>query len=276
MEKRKKLTESSTYVIDHVEDPLIDDPTRKNKNNASPTLVLLSIVLFIVVYYAYLTIQKPNKDLPSLTVHIPSFHEDINIHIPSIQKDALPIIEQIKLENQKLGDQTSMEDSKVKEMGLQQHVDRLLDEISKIKIKHVAIEDNPIGLQLKQELQDNLRRLIPLRYGSPPYLVEMKLRFPETMPDYATNGPYGTILIKLGPIELIPYSVYNFLEIVRHWKSGSFHRNAGHVLQSMISTTNDMKSLVFQEYHPDYPHTLLTMGYAGKLPRLVCGIRCLS
>jgi cyclophilin family peptidyl-prolyl cis-trans isomerase len=97
----------------------------------------------------------------------------------------------------------------------------------------------------------------------------MKLTFPKTMNDYEKAGPDGRIIIEMAPIELVPYCVYYFLELVTHFKGGSFHRFAGHVLQAMASGDNTMgggggKGLAFQEYHPDNPHKLLTLGYAGR------------
>lgn len=65
-------------------------------------------------------------------------------------------------------------------------------------------------------LQDKLRVLLKSRYGSPPYMVEMKLQFPESM---AESGPLeDKIIFELAPIELVPYSVYFFLEVIKNWK----------------------------------------------------------
>jgi hypothetical protein len=65
-------------------------------------------------------------------------------------------------------------------------------------------------------LQDKLRVLLNSRYGSPPYMVEMKLQFPESM---AESGPLeDKIIFELAPIELVPYSVYFFLEVIKNWK----------------------------------------------------------
>jgi hypothetical protein len=91
------------------------------------------------------------------------------------------------------------------------------------------------------------------------------------MPDYETAGADGRIIIELGPIDLVPYSVYYWLEIVRRFKAGAFHRNAGHVLQAQVYLTEPVATdkfkrsgLAFQEYNKDYPHNKLTLGYAGR------------
>lgn len=115
------------------------------------------------------------------------------------------------------------------------------------------------------------------------------------------------IVIELAPIDYVPYSVYMFLEhIVKGYKtgntclrsgriysfiycrcyacivwanfdlvflfhlySGSFHRNAGHVLQAMVTVQdennhNHHERFAWQEYSPHYPHKKYTLGYAGR------------
>ena len=41
------------------------------------------------------------------------------------------------------------------------------------------------------------------------------------MPDFNENGEDGTLLVEMGPLEFVPYSVHLFLETVRNWKGGS-------------------------------------------------------
>jgi hypothetical protein len=67
-------------------------------------------------------------------------------------------------------------------------------------------------------------------------------------------------------VDLIPCSVFYFLELARTWKSGAFHRNAGHVLQVQSHATSyfSKKPMPFQEYSPDFPHLPGTTGYAGR------------
>lgn len=80
-----------------------------------------------------------------------------------------------------------------------------------------------------------------------------------------------TIVIELAPIEHVPYLVYMFLEkVVTGFKSGSFHRNAGHVLQAMTTIEdvqtghNSHESFAWQEYSEHFPHKKFTLGYAGR------------
>lgn len=74
----------------------------------------------------------------------------------------------------------------------------------------------------------------------------------------------------MNSIEHVPYSVYNFLEIVRRFESGNFHRNAGHVLQAHVQLKKPNEDdffkgqgLAYQEYSEFTPHKKLSFGYAG-------------
>lgn len=95
----------------------------------------------------------------------------------------------------------------------------------------------------------------------------MKLKFPQVMIDLndklnATAG-YATIVIELAPFEILPHAVYTFLEIIRTYKRGEFHRNAGHVLQAQVSA-DFQGGVVYMEYDRRYPHQKHTLGYAGR------------
>ena len=106
--------------------------------------------------------------------------------------------------------------------------------------------------------------LLP-RYGEHEhYRVRVELEFQDTMPDFAERGQHGTLVLEMAPVEYIPVSVYNWLEIARTWKSGEFHRNAGHVLQATTRAGAVTKSLAFQEYDERYPHKKGTVGYCGR------------
>ena len=45
-------------------------------------------------------------------------------------------------------------------------------------------------------------------------MLELKLHFPESMPDYAEKGASGTVLVEMAPVDLMPYSVLTFLDMV--------------------------------------------------------------
>jgi len=135
-------------------------------------------------------------------------------------------------------------------------------ELRQMKRSGVVMETDQKAKDKIRALQDELRAFVVQEWGPEPYRVEMTLTFPETMKDYETAGPTGVIQFELAPLTLVPYSTYFFLEVIRKWKGGAFHRNAGHVLQALVHS--DSPGLAFQEYSPEYPHKRLTMGYAGR------------
>mmetsp|Transcript_40247 Transcript_40247/g.97163 ORF Transcript_40247/g.97163 Transcript_40247/m.97163 type:complete len:359 (-) Transcript_40247:256-1332(-) len=127
------------------------------------------------------------------------------------------------------------------------------------------MENDPNALKMIRELQHFTQKLVLMRYGNhKTFRVALDLEFPSTIPDYQENGDNtGRVVFEMGPIDLIPCSVFYFLEIARTFKKGSFIRNAPHVLQaSVISKVR--KEMPFQEYSPEHPHKKGTTGYAGR------------
>ena len=140
------------------------------------------------------------------------------------------------------------------------------EQVRAIKKTGVIMEADKKSLEMTGKLQDETRKLLKLRYGdfgNKNYRVELSLEFQPSIPDFSDKGKAGSIVVELAPISLLPCSVYNFLEIARTWKSGAFHRNAGHVLQA-LARSDVTASMPFQEYSKEYPHKKGTMGYAGR------------
>lgn len=153
---------------------------------------------------------------------------------------------------------------------LQRTVDALDAKVRAHKSKPgVIMEQDPEGMKLTKELQHVTHQLLVKRYGRHTFRVRVDLIFPEVivkkdglLPAKAKNQDF--LVLELAPIDLIPCSVYYFLEIARTWKSGAFHRNANHVLQVATHAEAVKKSMPFQEYSPEYPHAKGTVGYAGR------------
>jgi hypothetical protein len=134
--------------------------------------------------------------------------------------------------------------------------------------KDVIMETDPQGMELTKSLQEATLALLKHRYGPhEAFRVRIDVTYPDSIPSDKT-GPARSdyFLIQLAPFDLIPCSVFYFLEIARTYISGSFHRNANHVLQAQASSkaTAHHRSMPFQEYHPDFPHAKYTTGYAGR------------
>jgi hypothetical protein len=150
---------------------------------------------------------------------------------------------------------------------LAQKVHELDVNVRKIKVTGVFMEVDPGGLAATKRLQDATRLLLAKRYGKykKPYSVLVDLIFQDSHPTFATLGDHASFVIELAPADLLPHSVYTFLEICRHWpeKRGAFHRIANHVLQ-VQTQGKQVEHLAFQEYSPQYPHVKGTVGYAGR------------
>merc|ERR1711957_175549 len=125
-------------------------------------------------------------------------------------------------------------------------------------------ETDEKSLRLTRALQGVTREVLREKYGHAPIRVKVDLEFQESVPDFEENGPRGTLVIEMAPVEYIPVSVYNWLEIARTWESGEFHRNADHVLQATTHAGAVTKPLAFQEYSEHYPHEKGTVGYCGR------------
>jgi hypothetical protein len=139
-----------------------------------------------------------------------------------------------------------------------------IDELGKMKQSGIVMEFDRHAQERIKVAQSLLTKLLVEKYGAGPYYVAMHILFPESMRvDGATSEE--EVIIELAPIDIVPYSVYFFIEnIVNGFAGGNFHRNAGHVLQAMISGTGRSKSFAWQEYSPQYPHKKFTLGYAGR------------
>jgi len=135
----------------------------------------------------------------------------------------------------------------------------------------VIMETDEKGLELTGKLQAATIELLEHRYGAKTrhtkFRVVVNLIYPHSIikdPDSDSNK--GKFVIEMAPYDLIPCSVFYFLEIARTYKGGSFHRNAGHVLQAAAQSeaTKNHRSMPFQEYSPEHPHAKYTTGYAGR------------
>jgi hypothetical protein len=123
----------------------------------------------------------------------------------------------------------------------------------------MKMEHDPWAIKLTKELQLATWRLIKKRYGTSTFRVRVDVRFPD-----AAETPEDHFFIEMAPIDLIPCSVYYFIELVRDFKSGAFIRNANHVLQAHTPTNTKKLPMPFQEYTPLFPHVKYTTGYAGR------------
>ncbi len=101
---------------------------------------------------------------------------------------------------------------------LKSEMDAQIALVRKMKYEdHVVMEVDSKAKAEIAKLQELVRHYITQVYGEGPFYLEMELQFPVSMQE---NGRSDTekIIIELGPIKLIPYSVYYFLQLVENWK----------------------------------------------------------
>ena len=126
---------------------------------------------------------------------------------------------------------------------------------------------------LQRHVQDISRRDAIEKYGAGVHRIELELEFPDS-PD----GP-NTLVIEMAPLELMPHSVFTFMEMVdaKLFDGCSFILNAMHVIKAAplpydgssasakvrSFTKRGLESVAFREYSPDYPHEQYTVGFAA-------------
>lgn len=120
------------------------------------------------------------------------------------------------------------------------------------------------------------------KYGDGQIRVTMELIFPPTLADDGSRVPDkgpSTIVMEMAPLDLMPHSVYTFLEMVSEGliDGCSFVTNNEHTLKTaplsydgknskrktMQFYEANLESVAFQEYSPDFPHKKYTVGFAG-------------
>jgi hypothetical protein len=257
-----------------------NDKGRKS-NGRSPLVIGIITIGSLVIgamlffFYSLHSGESVNTDLPALKSsslsaeeHIVSIHPETDFHIPPPpnpqEEDLLP--EKLKVPPEEINDPEKVA------------LD-IIDKIRKMKFNQkIVIEKNIEAQTLIKKAQQLLRNLLIQRYGEGAIYVEMIVKLPkylitetiEEQEQIDANGPelLRTLRIEMAPIAYVPYSVYFFIEnIVKPFRSGSFHRNAGHVLQAMLQRQEwggKHTQFAWQEYNPLYPHKKWTLGYAGR------------
>jgi hypothetical protein len=142
---------------------------------------------------------------------------------------------------------------------------------------HKDLPGNLKGSQLDAPLRQEeiIIELAPIDYV--PYSVYM---FLENVVEGYKGGEISCVSLKsdhacvvlcvLGPsINHLMYIIHYLPHTLYSLYAGSFHRNAGHVLQAMVRSEDTQhhqrhEKFAWQEYSPHYPHKKYTLGYAGR------------
>jgi hypothetical protein len=146
--------------------------------------------------------------------------------------------------------------------------DMSVKEVNNIRLTGVIMEADEESLAATSKLQKLAKKLCKLKYGdfSLPYRVLIELEFPEKEFRDNPSQRFGNFTIELASLDIVPYSVYNFLEIARGYKGGGFHSRRDHLVQVILETDTVKEPMAFCEYSENYPHKPGTLGYCGRPP----------
>jgi cyclophilin family peptidyl-prolyl cis-trans isomerase len=134
--------------------------------------------------------------------------------------------------------------------------------------------------KLKTQVSEISKRDAIAKYGSGVIRVQLDLifRLDKEGNPLSDTGPHSLVM-EMAPIELMPHSVYTFLEMVSNGllDGCSFILNALHVLKAAPlpydrTSASDkaraflehgLESVAFREYSNEFPHVKYTVGFAA-------------
>lgn len=147
------------------------------------------------------------------------------------------------------------------------NVKRIRDDLTK---KGLFFEADEQAKAAAAQLQNVTRYLLESRYGQTtrkfPYRVRLDFYFEATMPDFHDKGDRSTILLELAPVDYLPHSVFNFLEMIRNGCGEGENDRITDVFQHIVvfRCGKWSEKLYFQEYVDEYPHRQRTLGWSNR------------
>jgi cyclophilin family peptidyl-prolyl cis-trans isomerase len=199
----------------------------------------------------YLALRTAEKDLQRLSRELVLFQNSVH---PAGKANS----------NRQRADNVSAAGAKAKRENVQ---DKML------QLEYKVTDGNRQIDSLQHHVQESSRRDAITKYGAGVHRVQLELEFPDS-----AEGP-NIIVMELAPLELMPHSVFTFMEMVSAdlFDGCSFILNAMHVIKASpvpydggsasakvrAFTRNGLESVAFREYSPDYPHEKYTVGFAA-------------
>jgi cyclophilin family peptidyl-prolyl cis-trans isomerase len=242
--------------------------TKKRRSSFSFSILAFSILCFALYCSNRSTIRKAFADGTELI----DFSQKLGLRLRIAAKDvrllekelaALDTVEQEKEETE-IATQSQQQSAAFVDPQLMREM---------VKIQRSLTESKYQAERLKEQVKDLSRRDALEKYGAGLKRIEFQLIFPDE------ESGSDTFVIEMAPIDLMPHSVWTFLEMASAGllDGCSFILNALHVLKAAPlpydrGSASDkarefldhgLESVAFREYSPSYPHKKHTVGFAA-------------
>jgi cyclophilin family peptidyl-prolyl cis-trans isomerase len=159
----------------------------------------------------------------------------------------------------------------------QQQRENVVDEM--VALQEKLREGNSQIGSLQKHLQEMSKRDAAKKYGTAVIRVKLELEFPGEENLKAGLGRPTVLVFEMAPLDLVPHSVYMFLEMVHAglFDGCSFILNAMHVIKAAplpydgssasqkvkAFTKLGLETVAFREYSSEFPHEQYTVGFAA-------------
>jgi hypothetical protein len=187
-------------------------------------LFTIGIVLYLRIDIVHVALSHPSSysipsspNLPIITVDTPTEPVIDVVPPPEVEKVTDSITDSIfdSTDNTDTSATANVSNPEEELEKLHQSLEEQINVVRHLKFdENLVMEKDPKALAEIEKLQALAREYVPLRYGPEPYDLEMSLNFPESMP----GSREEKLIVRLAPLEYMPYAVYYVLQIVDSWK----------------------------------------------------------
>jgi len=259
----------------------VKTPIKKKSSWCSLSTFMFLIIFVLIGGYAYVYYHE-REMLKAQLIEQDTTMRELEMNLSMKFDDKL---KRLQDDNARLKAESSEGDkSRIDNANLKDQNRKLQTQVTEgeNKLKRTSDVEKMLQKQ-KKTLEKNIQKTSKAacleKFGPGPHTVEIHTRFDSGDKNKVDQG---WILLELAPLDEMPHAVYWFLEQVSRglYDGGSFHRNAGHVIQGGMTPnflsdpkkppnedkfkTTGFDSILFQEYSPNFPHKKYTLGYAGR------------
>lgn len=232
---------------------------RKRKNPLHIALAVFALFGLTLFSKSHTKASSAQEQVKNIT----NQKRKVHIHLTSVEKT----IHELQRQLSALAEERGEYDNNIENT-------EDLEVANEMKILQDQLRENDSLLELlKQQVQEMSREDAIQKYGAGVIRVQLELEFLDS-----PEGP-NSLVLEMAPLELMPHSVYMFLEMVnaRLYDGCSFILNAMHVIKAAplpydgssanakvkSFTRKGLESVSFREYSPAYPHEKYTVGFAA-------------